>query len=179
MKTQDVWNLYADDLKYFIFSKTKNKTITDDLLQESFIKIHAKLNDLKDYTKLKAWVFSIARHTVYDYFKSDSKQLATDEFPILIEEQNQGHSEKDCLYAHILNLDKKYRTPLFLSDVKGLKQTDIANQLNLPLPTIKSRIQRARKKVAEGYMLCCDYSLNEQGVLVGEHKEKEDCKICR
>lgn len=179
MKTQDVWELYADDLKYFILGKIKNEVLAEDLLQESFLKIHSKLDDLKDDSKLKAWVFSIVRNTLNDYFKSSTISIAVDGFHLQSEDEYPKHSEKDCLYAHILNLDKKYRTPLFLSDIKGVKQTEIAKQLQLPLATVKSQIQRARKKITEGYMQCCDYTLNEHGILVGEHKEKEECKICR
>ena len=179
MKTQEVWKTYSEDIKRFILSKVKDIDTTNDLLQETFIKVHAKLNNLQDETKLKSWVFSIARNTTLDYFKSSKKTMAVDDFLHLYEDEvKKTHSEKDCLYAHILNLEKKYRTPLFLSDIKGEKQSDIAEQLKLPLATIKSRIQRARKKIAEGYMQCCNYTLNEKGVLVGEHQEKEDCKIC-
>ena len=179
MTTQDIWKLYADDVKHFILSKVKNTQIADDLIQETFIKIHIKLSTLKDTSKLKSWIFSIARNTTLDYFKSTSKNIDFLTEDISLEEEPHSHSEKDCLLAHIMNLDKKYRTPLFLSDIKGVKQTEISKQLKISLPTIKSRIQRARKKVAEGFMECCDYQLNEKGILVGELKEKEDCKICK
>ena len=75
-------------------------------------------------------------------------------------------------------LPKKYRDPLFLSDIKGLKQAEVASQLNLLLPTTKSRIQRARKLIAQGYVKCCDFTINQKGHLVGEIKNKEDCKVC-
>jgi RNA polymerase sigma-70 factor (ECF subfamily) len=124
-------------------------------------------------------VFSIARNTVLDYFRTSNKlnglkTLATEE-----EEGFLEHTEKDCLLSHILNLDKMYRSPLFLADVKGIKHQDISTQLGIPLSTVKSRIQRARKKIAKGYMDCCGYTLNEKGVLVGEMQNREDCKICR
>ena len=178
MRTQDIWKLYNDDVKRFILSKTKNESVTDDLLQETFIKVHTKLDTVKDITKLKSWVFSVARNTTLDYFRSNSKKIEISPFDPLTESEINTHSEKDCLLAHILNLDIKYRTPLFLSDIKGIKQNEISNQLNLPLSTVKSRIQRARKKVAKGYMDCCGYSLNKKGVLVGEIQHIDDCKIC-
>ncbi|MDC9721999.1 MAG: sigma-70 family RNA polymerase sigma factor [Urechidicola sp.] len=179
MTTQYIWKLYADDVKHFILSKVKNSSVAEDLVQETFIKIHIKLSNLKDASKLKSWIFSIARNTTLDYFKTTSKKInfSTDE--LSYEEETTTHTERDCLLAHIMNLDKKYRTPLFLSDIKGIKQIEIAKQLNIPLSTIKSRVQRARRKIAQGYIECCDYQLSEKGVLVGEHKEKEDCKICR
>ena len=118
MTTQDIWKLYANDVKHFILSKVKNKQITDDLVQETFIKIHINLSTLKDTSKLKSWIFSIARNTTLDYFKSTSKNIDFLTEDISFEEEPHSHSEKDCLLAHIMNLDKKYRTPLFLSGIK-------------------------------------------------------------
>jgi RNA polymerase sigma-70 factor, ECF subfamily len=59
-----------------------------------------------------------------------------------------------------------------------LKQQEVAEQLKQSLPTTKSQIQRARKLIAQGFMNCCGYVLNEEGKLVGELQDKEDCKIC-
>ena len=70
------------------------------------------------------------------------------------------------------------RDPIVLSAIKGEKQAAIAKQLNLPLPTVKSQIQRGRKLIAQGFMDCCGFTQNEQGVLVGEVKDKKDCKVC-
>lgn len=178
MKTQEIWHLYAEDLRRLLISLVKSEDIAEDLLQETFIKIHNKQETIKTPNKIKAWCLSIARNTAYDYFrKKGLEQPMAFEEPYE-EDDTQEHSEKDCLRAHIMNLDKKYRTPLFLADIKGLKHRNIASQLQLSLPTVKSRIQRARKKITEGYMHCCNYKFNEKGVLVGEHKDIEDCKIC-
>ncbi|WP_289045865.1 sigma-70 family RNA polymerase sigma factor [uncultured Olleya sp.] len=178
MDTQDIWKLHADDIKYFIFSKVKDEVITEDLLQETFIKVHTKLNTLKEEDKLKSWVFSIARYTVLDYFRSKKIVYKTTEEDFVFEEQKLEHTEADCLPGIIKSLPKKYRDPLFLSDIKGLKQQQIANQLNLALPTVKSQIQRGRKMIVQGFVDCCDFVINDQGFLVGEVKDKADCKMC-
>jgi RNA polymerase sigma-70 factor (ECF subfamily) len=68
---------------------------------------------------------------------------------------------------------------LFLSDIKGLKQQEVANQLQQSLSTTKSQIQRARKLIAQGFMDCCGFVINKEGNLVGEIQEKEDCKVCK
>ena len=88
------------------------------------------------------------------------------------------HTEKDCLERILKRLPKKYRDPIFLSDIKGLKQREVANRLNQSLSTTKSQIQRARRLIAKGFMDCCGFVLNKEGNLVGEIQEKEDCKIC-
>ena len=136
MDTQDIWKLHADDIKYFILSKVKDEVIADDLLQETFIKVHTKLNTLKDEDKLKSWLFSIARYTVLDYFRSKKLVYETTDEDFIFEE------------------------------------------LHLPLPTIKSQIQRGRKMIAQGFVDCCDFVVNDAGFLVGEVKDKADCKMC-
>jgi len=178
MDTKDIWKLHADDIKYFILSKVKDEVIADDLLQETFIKVHTKLNTLKDEGKLKSWLFSIARYTVLDYFRSKKLVYETTDEDFIFEEQKLEHTEVDCLHGIIKSLPEKYREPLLLSDVKGLKQQQIADQLNLALPTIKSQIQRGRKMIAQGFVDCCDFVINDQGFLVGEVKDKADCKMC-
>ncbi|WP_431164959.1 sigma-70 family RNA polymerase sigma factor [Tenacibaculum halocynthiae] len=178
MTTKQVWTKYASDLRNFILGKVKNTTVTEDILQDTFIKIHTKLHTLKDITKLKPWIFSIARNSIMDYFKSINRvyEFTNSETETYIEENS--HTEKDCLRGILQNLPKKYRNPLFLSDIKGLKQQEVANYLNQSLPTTKSHIQRARKLIAQGFMDCCGYVLNEEGKLVGEVQDKDDCKVC-
>jgi len=178
MTTQEVWSVYAEDLKRFIMSKVKNKTITDDVLQDTFIKIHTKLETLNDVTKLKPWIFTIARNVIMDHFKKTNQVIDAKILDLPEELELDTHTEKDCLRGILKGLPKKYRNALFLSDIKGLKQQDAAIQLNQTLSTTKSQIQRARKLIAKGFMDCCGFVLNKEGKLVGEIQAKGDCKVC-
>ncbi|MFY0630729.1 MAG: sigma-70 family RNA polymerase sigma factor [Flavobacteriaceae bacterium] len=178
MTTKDVWTQYSDDVKRFILSKVKEPAIADDILQDTFLKIHTNLHKLKDITKLKSWIFSIARNSMMDHFKASKTTFEIAGFESETTILENVHTEKDCLRGILQGLPKKYRDPLFLSDIKGLKQTEVAQQLKQNLPTTKSQIQRARKLIAQGFMDCCGFVLNEQGHLVGEIQEKEDCKVC-
>lgn len=179
MTTKQVWTSYSEDLKRFIISKVKDVTIADDILQDTFIKIHTKLHTLKDVTKLKSWCFTVARNSILDYWKATNQtfEIANFETETLLLENS--HTEKDCLRSILKSLPKKYRTPLFLSDIKGLKQQEVAHQLQQSLSTTKSQIQRARKLIAQGFMDCCGFVVNEDGNLVGEIQDKEDCKVCK
>ncbi|RSC95926.1 sigma-70 family RNA polymerase sigma factor [Tenacibaculum singaporense] len=179
MTTQQVWKKYADDVKHFILSRVKDTTVTDDLLQETFIKVHTKLHTLNDITKLKSWIFTIARNTMMDYFKNTNQTVELKNFEVQTDIKEHEHTEKDCLRGILQSLPKKYRNPLFLSDIKGLKQQEVADTLQQNLPTTKSQIQRARKLIAQGFIDCCGFSLNEEGKLVGEIQDKEDCKVCK
>ncbi len=62
-------------LKKFIFSKVKDQTITDDILQEVFIKIHLQKETLQKKDRLKSWLFTITNNTINDYFRKHKKEL--------------------------------------------------------------------------------------------------------
>ena len=179
MTTKDVWGIYAEDIRHFILSKVKNPVITEDILQDTFIKVHTKLHTLKDADKLKSWLFSIARYTILDYFRIHKNEISVEDLELESEPEPNQHSEQDCLRGIIKNLPKKYRDPLFLADIKGLKQQEVANQLHVSLSTVKSQIQRARKQIAQGFMDCCGFQMNKKGHLVGEIQDKADCKVCQ
>ena len=55
MTTQEIWNTYHLDVKRFVVSKVKDETIADDIIQNTFIKVHTKLSTLKDTSKVKSW----------------------------------------------------------------------------------------------------------------------------
>lgn len=178
MKTKQVWDLYANDIRNFILSKVSDPEMSEDLLQETFIKVHTKLDTLRDAEKLKSWLFSIARFTVMDYFRNNKISYSMNENEIVTDESSKEHTKEDCLEGIIKSLPEKYREPLILADIQGLKQAQISERLQLPLATVKSQIQRARKLVAQGFVHCCDFKINDSGYLVGELKEREACKIC-
>lgn len=179
MTSTELWEKYHTDIFRFIFSRVKNEHTANDLTQETFIKAHTKLDKLKGESKVKSWLFAISRNTTLDYFRQNYKTVNLKELDLVDELwDEQSHSAKDCLPGIIKNLPKKYRDPLFLSDIKGIKQTQIAEQLKLPLSTVKSQIQRARKLIKQGYMDCCDYTENDKGQLIGETKDKDNCKVC-
>lgn len=179
MTTKQIWTSYSEDLKRFIISKVKDLTIADDILQDTYIKIHTKLHTLKDIKKLKPWCFTIARNSILDHWKSTNKTFEIANFEAETEIKENLHTKKDCLRGILKNLPKKYRDPLFLSDITGLKQQVVADQLKQTLSTTKSQIQRARTLIAQGFINCCGFVINKDGKLVGEIQEKEDCKVCK
>ena len=180
MTTSTIWEKYAEEVKRFIISKVQDPHVADDLLQEVFMKVHTKKTSIKDEKKVKSWLFAVSRNTVFDHFRKTGKEVPLEkEEKIISSDDSYVHSEKDCLHGIIQNLPEKYKKPLFLADIKGEKQANIAEKLALPVSTVKSQIQRGRKLIVQGYMDCCDYKLNEKGLLVGEVKDKAQCKVCR
>lgn len=149
--------------------------LAEDLLQEIFIKIHLKKKDLQDEALLKNWVFTIARNSVTDYFRK--RKFAISGFPEEEEVIAGQHSPLDCLDPLVRELPKKYREAIILGDIQGKKQQEVARELGITLANAKSRIRRGRKLILQGYIDCCDYTI-KNGVLVGETRPKEQCRVC-
>lgn len=179
METNTIYNEYSDSLKRFIFSKVKNEETVNDILHEVFIKIHLKKDTLKNQDSIKSWVFTVTNNTILDYFNKNSKKLdIIIDLSSIEEETDHEHSAIDCLKPLIKKLPKTYVEAMLLSEIKGLKQAEVAKRLNISLSGAKSRIQRGRELLKEGFINCCDYTLNESGHLVGETKSKKNCKVC-
>jgi len=180
MKTQQIWSEFSEGLKKFILSKVKDEVIAEDILQEVFIKIHLHKKDLKKEDRLKSWLFTIANNTINDYFKKNNKaKIEINDNLTEDKEESDSHDAKDCLLPLILNLPKKYKEALLLTEIKGLKQAAAATELRITLTAAKSRVQRGRELLKQGFMQCCDYTLDENGHLKGEHKDINDCKVCK
>lgn len=52
-KTTELWHRFGDSLRRFILIKVKDETLADDLLQETFIRIHSKIDNLRDEAKVQ------------------------------------------------------------------------------------------------------------------------------
>ena len=179
METTVIWEEFSEALERFIYNRVRNYEVTNGLLQEVFIKIHLNIHKIKKQESIKSWVYTITVNTTNDYFKKQAKLSKLN--AEIIEFNNKTaieHSAKDCLLPLINNLPSTYKEALLLSEINGLKQVEVAEILNISLSGAKSRIQRGRKLLKDGFIACCDYKLNESGYLVGEHKEKKDCKVC-
>lgn len=175
METKEIWERYSSELRGYLTAKTGNKELAEDVLQEVFVKVHVNKSQLKSAAKLRSWLYRIATNTLNDFFRK--KEYLP---PVLLKQENEvpEHSAENCLLPLIEEMPDKYRQALLLSEIEELKQDQVAKILGISVSGAKSRIQRGRKLLQEGYMHCCNYSLNEKGLLVGEHKSEEECRVC-
>lgn len=180
-----VWRKLHDPLRAFISSKVKPEADVDDLVQDTFVKIKMNLEKLKDPSKLTSWVYQIARNTVNDFFRKNKKLIAegknSENEPIENDETYdelliKSQTEEFSQYAAFLinKLPEKYRDAVYLSDIKGIGQKEIAEKLNLSLSGAKSRIQRGRLQIKEMVLQCCDVNADVYGNIV-DFKPRPKC----
>lgn len=176
MGTREIYDQYSAELRGFLTAKTGNKELADDILQEVFVKVHLNKSGLRSPEKIRSWLYRIALNVLNDFFRKK-----TNITPVLSQEEHvvtESHSAENCLMPLIEEMPEKYKQALLLSEIKELKQHEVAKILGISVSGAKSRIQRGRKLLQEGYMHCCNYSLNERGLLVGEHRSEEECRVC-
>ena len=193
--TRSVWAHLSDRLRCFIRARVGNDDIAADLLQDTFLRIHQRLDTLDDHDRLAAWVFRIARNVVTDHYRIQRRvqrrvqtraqpnghetvqtQPLYDDAPA-----NRNDDVVGWLPEMIDDLPEPYRDAVRLHEIEGLSQQDVANRLGLSLSGAKSRVQRGREKLRTQLQRCCSFELDRRGnVLDYERRaEGECCNICR
>ena len=172
METQNIWNNFNDALYFFILKRVKNENDTNDIIQNTFIKIHNNLSKLKNEDKVKAWVFQIARNEIINHFNNESHYVEA--IGTHKETPEDTNSEVCCFNRFISNLPKIYRDVIELVYIKGFKQKEVASKLNISLENVKARVKRSKVILKENFKSCCKYDLDKHGNLIGE----PDCSVC-
>lgn len=173
MKTQSIWDHHKDELYFFILKKIKNKTVTNDIFQNTFLKIHKNLPNLKDEDKIKAWVFQIARNEIINYINKES--VYTDETSVVQEVDKHDYQDICCFDKFINDLPPIYEEVIELVYIKGYKQKEAAKILDISLANVKARIRRAKDILKQNFNECCKYEFDKNGLLTGE----PNCSICK
>lgn len=174
--TAQVWNDFNKELLGFIKSRVSSSDEAEDILQEVFIKIHNKIDQLKNKAKLTSWVYQITRNTIIDYYRKSKPQL-TELKDVLAEEEEGEIVPKDfsrCLRPFIENLSADDQQLLINTTFNGVSQKEYAQAHNMPYSTVKSRLQRARQKVKNAFVECCAIEADAYGNIV-DSSDNCDC----
>ncbi len=112
-----------------------------------------------------------------DYFRANKQVVPLDftqELPL--ETEASFAKEMQELVGPMLSmLPEEYGQPLYLSDIQGLPQKEIAAKLNLSLSGTKSRIQRGREKLKALFLECCHLEFDRNGKLL-QTQVRSHCK---
>ncbi len=154
---QDLLNVQSE-LFRFALKLTADREEANDLLQETSLKALDNEDKYTPDTNFKGWMYTIMRNIfINNYRKVVRDQTFVDQTDNLYHlnlSQESGFDSVEGTYDikemhRIVNaLPKEYRIP-FAMHVSGFKYREIADKLNLPLGTVKSRIFFTRQKLQE------------------------------
>lgn len=166
-RNKDAFRILYENLKVplynLIFSITKDNDQTADIIQDTFIKVIKNIGQLEDVKKIKYWVFRIAINLSINALKKDKKfsyagddleAIAAQMAPSFFAVKPKKPEDVEALYysiqEQVARLPLKQRLVFTLKYGDNLKETEIAEILDIPVGTVKSRLNVARGKIKDG-----------------------------
>lgn len=153
--TQDLLNIQTELLR-FAYKLTANHEEANDLLQETSLKALDNEDKYTPDTNFKGWMYTIMRNIfINNYRKVVRDQTFVDQTDNLYHlnlpqdsgfDSTEGAYDIKEIHKIVNSLPKEYRVP-FAMHVSGFKYREIADKLDLPLGTVKSRIFFTRQKL--------------------------------
>ena len=139
------WAQVQDELKGFVFKRVRDKTLTEDIVHDVFLKIQNKIQHVRETEKLFGWIYQITRNTIIDHYRKNKKQNSLKELGWESSPANFNDCVSNVINELIPTLPDKYRIPLEMSELQNMSQLEVAEKLDLSYPAAKSRVQRARQ----------------------------------
>jgi RNA polymerase sigma-70 factor (ECF subfamily) len=168
----------------FALRMTGDEDDANDLVQETYLKAFRFFDKFEKGTNCKAWLFRILKNSyINDYRKAvkepnkvDYEDVQNFYENVKSDEIESKHYEQDA-FSNLLDdeitkvlsaLPEDFRTAIILSDIEGFTYEEIADFVDIPVGTVRSRLHRARKML---YAQLYDYA-KDKGY-VGKKKEKK------
>ncbi len=173
------WRPFVEGLRRFIAGRVPSAHAAD-VLQDTLTRLHEAAPSLDDTDRAEAWVFSIARRAIADFYRKEERRPVdtTVDRPDdiadadnLAPENLADYDGVHDVHEEVLSwlrpmadeLPEMYRCPLVMADFEGHTQQEVADELGLSLSGAKSRVQRARSKLGDLLKQCCDVEFGPEG----------------
>jgi RNA polymerase sigma-70 factor, ECF subfamily len=174
---ETIYTDFHSQLRRFIAGRVPDADTAEDILQDVYLKIHSKLDGLREEDRLESWIYQVTRNAIIDYYRrarpqddlSESLASPADDEPDAVAEL--ASSVQGMLGC----LDDKYRQALELTELQGLSQVELATRLDITVSGAKSRVQRARERLKEAFFDCCHFEFDRLGRVVAYHPNCEKC----
>lgn len=151
---------YQKPLYFHVLKMVRNHEQVEDLVQEAFMKAFKNLNSYNTNYAFSTWLYRITTNHTIDYLRkkklkttSINEPIKTKEGEMEIQISDEAETDREIIrkerkkiiHTAINNLPKKYRRVIEMRHLQELSYQEIAEQLDLPLGTVKAHIFRARE----------------------------------
>jgi RNA polymerase sigma-70 factor (ECF subfamily) len=141
------------NMRAFAISLCGNRDRADDLVQEALVKAWNHLESFEQGTNLKAWLFTILRNAYFSELRKTKREVADSDGQLAarlsVPPEQQGHLDLVDLNRALSQLPPDQREALILVGAEGFSYEDAASISGCAIGTVKSRVNRARAKLAE------------------------------
>lgn len=153
---EEIYSLYAQDLYRYVYSLCKNKSMAEDIVQETFYRAYFYVESYKK-EKIKPWLFKVAYHTFIDNLRKDKKLTYLEDITYLDSERDKRarSAEDEYLIRNSIEhwfeiletLPVSKRNIILLRDYYHFSYQEIADMLDISLANVKVTIFRCRKEI--------------------------------
>ena len=152
---------YKDRLLNFVFRYFNNVEPAEDVVQDTLIKLYTHASYYKNVAKFSTWIFTIAKNNALTELRKNKRKktdsLWTDDGKFIdisskeesLESKVQNEIAIDQLNKFLNEIPENFRIAVVLRDFQELSYEEISKILEIPIGTIKSRINRGRIQLAE------------------------------
>jgi RNA polymerase sigma-70 factor (ECF subfamily) len=152
---------YKDRLLNFVFRYFNNREQAEDVVQDTLIKLYTHASYYKNIAKFSTWIFTIAKNNALTELRKNKRKqtdsLWTDDGKVIdinsndqtLDRRVQNEIAVDQLNKFLDEISENFRMAVVLRDFQELSYDEISKILEIPIGTIKSRINRGRIQLAE------------------------------
>lgn len=155
----DLTQGYMDQLYSVAYSMTKDYHLSQDLVQETYLKAYKAFPNLKDYSNIRAWLFRILTNTYISFYRKKkvrpSEQQISEDFDpkasqkVEPEEAFDYNFNSDVVKDALDALPEANRLAVLMVDVEGFSYKETSEILDIPIGTVMSRLNRGRKALQD------------------------------
>ncbi len=174
---------HMDVLYNFALRTTGNEDDARDLLQETYLKAYRFWDKYEQGTNIRAWLFRIMKNTYINRYRKEVKEPDKVDYEVVENFYNSIRAQsadpndlQEKLYGNLLgdevakaleSLPDDFRTVVILCDIEGLTYEEIAEFIDRPIGTVRSRLHRGRKLLQEKLY---DYA-KQRGMIKTEERD--------
>ena len=152
---------YKDRLLNFVLRYFNNVEQAEDVVQDTLIKLYTHASYYKNVAKFSTWIFTIAKNNALTELRKNKRKktdsLWTDDGQVIdinsneesLDSKVQNEIAIDQLNKFLDEIPENFRMAVVLRDFQELSYEEISKILEIPIGTIKSRINRGRIQLAE------------------------------
>lgn len=147
---EDFWSSSSERLGGYLYSICRDRGEAEDLLQECYLRAWRNWRQFRGEGSRMGWLFAIARRVAADSFRRRKISLINEAQALEVSVESNAHAEETEQVWHIINqLPQEYQGIIKLRFAGQLSYAEMAQVLEVPIGTVRSRLHRALKKIRE------------------------------
>jgi RNA polymerase sigma-70 factor, ECF subfamily len=169
MQQDSLWREHRERLYRFVLGRVSDAATAEDIVQDVLVRAYERGDTLRDVGKLEQWLYQLTRNAIIDHYRARRPSAPLPDNLPEPETQDGRVARAElaaCIQPFMRNLPEHYRAAIDLSEIRGLTQQATADALGLSLSGAKSRVQRARRMLADMILDCCKVERDSMGAIM-------------